>query len=84
VSRADELRAELEVEELQERLTAAKQDPKADPEQLQQLKVDLREARRRHRTLREATPPEAAAGDAVVRPATVKATTKVRRPGGGG
>jgi hypothetical protein len=81
VSRADELRAELEVEELQEQLTAAKQDPKAD---LQQLKADLREARRRHRTLREAAPPEAAAGGVVVRPDTVKATTKVKRPGGGG
>jgi hypothetical protein len=79
VSKADELHAELEVLELQEQLVAAKQDPNAD---LQQLKADLRDARRRHRTLREAAPPEAAAGDAAVRPDTVKATTKVKRPGG--
>jgi hypothetical protein len=81
VSKAEELRAELEVLDLEEQLVAAKQDPKAD---LAQLKAGLREARHRHRTLREAAPPEAAAGDAVVRPDAVKATTKVRRPGGGG
>jgi hypothetical protein len=84
MGRADELRAELLVLELEERLVELKADPAVAPEDLQACKLALREARQVHRTLREAAPPEAAAGDAVARPATVKATSSVKRPGGDG
>jgi hypothetical protein len=82
MGRADELRAELRVLELEERLVEAKE--KAKPEDLQKAKAALREARREHRTLRAAAPPEASAGDATVRPAPVRARSSVKQPGGKG
>jgi hypothetical protein len=83
MGRADELRAELAAAELEERLVALKADPKADPDEVQQAKYALRDARRVFRQAREAAPPETAAGDAVARPEPVKAKTSVKRPGGG-
>lgn len=49
MSRAEELRAELAVAELEEQLVAAKEDGTLTDE----LKNELREARRAHRELRE-------------------------------
>lgn len=75
MSRVEELRAkyeaELAVAELEDRLVAMKADPDADPGELRDLKLQLREARRKFRTLR--------AGDAAVNPATVEATTSVEK-----
>lgn len=86
MGRAGDLRArqeaELAVVELEDRLLDLKADPEADPAELAQAKLDLREARRAFRELREAAPPEAAGGAAVARPVTVKASTSVKRPGG--
>jgi hypothetical protein len=84
MGRADELRAELAVVELEARLVALKADPavSVDAEEYRACKEALREARLAHRTLREAAPPEDSVGDAVVRPATVEATAGVKRPGG--
>jgi hypothetical protein len=84
MGRADELEAELEVVKLEEHLVVLKADPKAGDADLRRVKLALREARQAHRALREAAPPEAAAGDAAVRPATVKAKAGVKRPGGDG
>jgi hypothetical protein len=84
MGRADELRAELAAAEFEERLVALKADPKADPEELRRTKHELREARRVFRQAREAAPPEEAAGDAVARPAAIKAKSSVKRPGGDG
>jgi len=69
MGRADELRAELAVAELEERLVAMKADPGVDPgsHEYRAAKEALREARQHHRTLRETAPPEEAAGDVVGR-----------------
>jgi hypothetical protein len=85
MGRADELRAELAVEELAERLVALKADPKVDAgsDEYRQAKEELRAARYRFRSLREAAPPEESVGDAVARPETIQARTSVKRPGGG-
>jgi hypothetical protein len=53
MSRADELRAELVVAELEERLAAAKADKKGDPDEYRALKLELREARQAQRENRE-------------------------------
>lgn len=91
MGRADELKAELEVVELEDELRDLKADPdvptgeRGGPpasEEYLQLKEQLREARRRFREMREAAPPEQAPGDATVRPATVRSKTSVKRPGG--
>ncbi len=78
MSRADELRAELAVVELEERLVQAK----ADGEDHADLKHELREARRVFREGREQSPPDIADGDAVARPDTVEVVTGVLSPGG--
>jgi hypothetical protein len=56
VSRVDELRArlagEIAVAELEDKLIAAKADPKVKPEALRDLKVRLRQARAEYRTRR--------------------------------
>jgi len=71
MSRADEIRARAEAEiavaELEEKLLAAKEDG----EVTQELKLELREARRAHREMRE--------GDATTAPAAVSATADVKR-----
>jgi hypothetical protein len=80
MSRADELRAELAVVELEERLAALKADPDRDPEAYRAAKEALRQARVTHRTLRAGKPAE----EGVARPSTVKAKAGVKRPGGEG
>lgn len=87
MGRAEQLRAELAVAELEEELVAVKGDPDADPAQLQATKYALRDARQAFRTLRDGTPPEdaiEATGDGVARPATIRAKAGVKRPGGDG
>ena len=70
MSRADELRAEMAVVELEEQLIAAK----AAGEVPRELKEALREARRSWRTLRSGEPDE---GGAVVTPDPVTVTATV-------
>lgn len=78
----EELRAQLAMVELEERLVALKADPDTDPEVLAECKVALREARVRFRTFREGGRPEPAPGDAVATPGTVATSATVERPGG--
>ena len=81
MSRAEELRAELRVAELEERLIAAKAD--GSIEQLPGLKAELRDARRAHREARAAADADLADGDALVRPATVEVVASTNSTGGG-
>jgi hypothetical protein len=71
MSSSDEMRAALEVAELEEKLVAAKNTKKGPDND---LKLKLREARRVYRELREAEP----AGDGTARPAAVKASARVK------
>jgi hypothetical protein len=70
--KADMIRAELEVAELEEALLAAKVNGAPDDE-YETLKQDLRDARRRFRLLRDG----AGAAGVVVSPATVDAAVEV-------
>lgn len=72
-TRTELLRAELEAAELEEKLAEAKKDGPASHE----LKLQVREARQRFRTLRG--PTQAGPGDAVAAPEPVKATGKANR-----
>ena len=72
----EELKAELKVAELEEKLREAKDTDKGPSKG---LKEQLREARRAHRTLRETRPVEP--GD--VRPTTIEASTIVNTSEGG-
>jgi len=67
---SDELRAQLEVVELEEKLVAAK-DTKKGPSQ--ELKQEVRDARQQAREARDASE----AGNGVARPETVKAKSGV-------
>lgn len=71
MSRAEELRAELTVAELEEQLVAAKEAGDVPAE----LKHELRAARQTHRELRAAS---AEPDEGVARPATVSATAEVQ------
>ncbi len=84
MGRREELEAELAYLELGERMVALKQDPNADPAEVQRVKLEHREATRQFRSLRDGLPLEVAAGDAVARPATIKAKAGVKGPGGKG
>lgn len=90
MGRADKLRARQEAElamvELEDELLAHKDDPDRPNEgkQYQDLKLKLRRARFQYRTLRDAEPPEETGGHATVRPAPIKASAGVKRPGGKG
>jgi hypothetical protein len=53
MSRADDLRAELELAELEEALAAAKADPDLDSDELRAVKDQVRAARQAHRETRE-------------------------------
>jgi len=79
MSKADELRAELKVAELEESFVEAKSRGEATEE----MKQNLREARRQWRELREAQAAEVAEGDAVVRPGTVEVTAEAQNLGEG-
>lgn len=74
MSRADELRAELAVAELEEQLVAAKDAGDVPAE----LKRELRAARQAHREMREAAAAELEDGDAVASPATIAVTAEVQ------
>lgn len=67
----EELEAELEVAKLEEQLRDAKQTSDGPSNE---LKLELREARRRFRELRQARP----AGEGVARPETVATTAEVK------
>jgi hypothetical protein len=86
MGRADELRgrqeAELAVVQWEDRLLELKADPAADPAELASVKLQLRQARQAHRSLREAATPEVTAVDGMACPAPVQAKAGVRRPGG--
>lgn len=73
MARADELNAELRVVELEERLVRAKESGDLSDEQLRELKLQLREARRGHRELREGRGPD----EGEARPDTVSASAQV-------
>ena len=62
-----EIEAELAVLDLEEKLAAAKESP-PDSSEYTELKLQLRQARWVHRTLREGEDP----GEGVARPATVE------------
>jgi hypothetical protein len=68
---ADELRAALKVAELEEQLLAAKKTKRGPSDE---LKLELRAARRAHREMREARPAE----EGEARPAAVKATAEAK------
>ncbi len=73
--RADKLRAELEMVEAEEAFVELKgkhHEGKVSAEAYSEAKRELREKRRKFRTIREA----AAAGEGVARPGTVKAKVK--------
>jgi hypothetical protein len=53
MSRADQLRAELELVELEEALVAAKADPDLSVEELRAVKDQVRAARQSYREARE-------------------------------
>ena len=53
MSRADELRAELELAELEDELAVAKADKKLKPEELTEIKNKVRAARQAYREARE-------------------------------
>lgn len=53
MTRTDQLRAELEVAELEDQLAAAKANDKTKPEDLRELKHQVRAARQAHREGRE-------------------------------
>ena len=53
MSRSDQLRAELEVAELEDQLVAAKANPKVKADDLTELKNKVRAARQASRELRE-------------------------------
>jgi hypothetical protein len=78
MGRRELLAAEVAVVELEDELAAAKEYGAAEME----MKLRLREARYRFRTLREGGDPDSdpnvEPGDAVVRPATVKSKGRVR------
>lgn len=78
MSRADELRAELKVVELEEELVRQKGRNRHDETKYNQTKVDLREARREHRRLRSQRPVE----EGAVRPEVIEAKAGVISPGG--
>jgi hypothetical protein len=54
MTRADDLRAELELAELEDELVAAK-DAGGDPDELREIKDKVRAARQAHREARQAT-----------------------------
>lgn len=68
----EEVEAELAVVDLEDALAAAKEYAMDGPEYME-LKLKLREARRRYRTLREGSDP----GDGVARPATIATGVEV-------
>lgn len=68
----DELEAHLRVLDLEDQLRAAKEQSDESPG-YRDLKLQLREARRVHRTLREGGVP----GEGVARPATVETGAEV-------
>jgi hypothetical protein len=53
MSRADDLRAELELAELEDELVKAKANKKIDPDELRDIKNQVREARQTYRQARE-------------------------------
>jgi hypothetical protein len=79
MSRADELRAELKVAELEEKLAALKGS--GDEAKLRKAKYALRDARQQFRQLRAGMPPDVGEGDAVVRPDTIEAKATVEETG---
>lgn len=74
--RTDLLRAELEAAELEDQLVTAK----ADGTVTNELRGQVREARRVHRTLRAEVGHQPGVGDAEVSPDTIEARAGVERP----
>lgn len=58
MSRADDLRAELALAELEDELVAAKADEDLDPEELRDVKNRVRAARQEYRETRRPSPEE--------------------------
>jgi uncharacterized coiled-coil DUF342 family protein len=71
LSRSDELRAELDMVELEDKLVEAKKKHKPDSKHMQDLKAEVREARQKFREAREARAPDA--GVARAEPVKAKA-----------
>lgn len=69
----EELEAHLRVLDLEDKLRAAKESGDESPE-FRDLKLELREARRVHRSIREGADP----GEGVARPATVETAGEVK------
>lgn len=53
MNRIDQLRAELELAELEEQLVAAKADPDVSADELREVKTQVRAARQTYREARE-------------------------------
>jgi|GEM_PF-3001228 len=72
----DKLRAQLEMVELEEQLRVAKN---TDEGASDDLRLALREARYRYRTLRDASPDALGPGDAVANPAAIDGSVGVQQ-----
>lgn len=73
-----EAEAALAVVKLEQRLLQLKTDDNADPDELRQVKHDLREARRVHRSDRVGLEGISAETDATAHPEALKASASVR------
>ena len=81
MGRLEELDAEREVLVLEEKLLTVKDNPDTPEDEAREVKDALRAARYRFRSLREGAPLEVAAGDAVAKPAPVKAAANAKKGG---